>query len=283
MGKLEQAETCLEIGESMAEKIFIDDSNWHLHVNPSVDGETKSHACVPRDWNTHGYCFAPCMAPLDIPLIPRSEWPALIAKKDAEKSWLSDIRNIGNNGQPIPSLDQDGKGYCWAHSSTQAVELIRARDNQPYVPLSAYAVACIIKGFRDQGGFGAESLQFIADRGIPSQQFWPQQSMSRSNDNPTTWANAALHKCTKWYDLGQKDSQMLDRQVTCLLTDIPVVLDLGWWGHSVVAVRVYADLSGDIWNSWGNKWSQNGIGKLAPNKFIADAAVCPITITAAAA
>ena len=231
---------------------------------------------VSRDYsqNPVGYNSKPC----DIPLIPESQWQGLLDKQKAAKAQLHDIRNTGNKGKPIPSTDQDGKGYCWAHSSTSATMLMRAKQGEPYVELSAFAVACIIKGYRDQGGWGAESLEWIAQNGIPSSVTWPLQSMSRSNDNPTMRADAAKHKVTEWMDLQPRSKAQL---VTCLLLNIPVVSDFNWWGHSVctmslISLNPFRTL---IWNSWSDDWGDNGTGILEGSKAIPDGMIAPRSIS----
>jgi hypothetical protein len=210
------------------------------------------------------------------------EIEAAIIQKNADKSWLDDIRNRGMKGSPIPSRDQNGKGYCWAHSSVSATLLIRAQNNQPYSDLSAFAVACIIKGYRDEGGWGQESLDFIATRGVPSSAYWAQRSMSPQNDKPETWANAKLHRVTEW--IQPKTARQF---ATCLCNNIPVVSDFNWWSHSVCSVRLKAwgpngsNLTTTIWNSWGDGWSANGMGDLGPGKSLPDDMVAPRVVTAA--
>jgi hypothetical protein len=150
---------------------------------------------------------------------------------------------------------------------------------EPYADLSAYAVACIIKGFQDEGGWGAESLEFIANRGIPTSQFWPQQSMSRGNDKPETWANAGLHKFTEWMDLDP--NQMKAQFVTALLSGLPVVVDYNWWSHSVCAIDLVSlnPFRVRIWNSWGDSWSENGTGILEASKAMPDSALAARVMT----
>jgi hypothetical protein len=275
------------------ELVINDSTPTDLYMEPLVGGERKSHGCVPRNWRTHPagcYASAPLTA-IDMPLIPRSEWSARLRDKVATKSLLSDIRLTGNNEQIIPSLDQDGKGFCWAHSSTSAIMMLRAVANLPYVGLSAYAIACIIKSYRDEGGWGAESMDFVTQRGVPSEAFWPMQSMSRSNDKPETWANAALHKVTEgWVDMAsaQYDRNLTFDQVgTLLLCNIPVVVDFSWWSHSVCAIDLVEISSGSfglrILNSWGDGWSDHGMGVLEGNRAIPDGSVAPRVTVAAAA
>lgn len=258
-------------------RIRIDDGNYMQFVQAPPG---QGMGCVPRNFQTHpvGYCLY--AKTFDLPLIPESQWQGLLDARILAKAQFSDIRNRGNGGQPIPSRDQNGKGYCWAHSSVSAMLIRRALSNESYVDLSAYAVACKIKGFRDEGGWGSESLEFIAQNGVPSSQFWPQQSMSRANDNPTTWTNAGLHKFTNWRDLDP--DKMKAQLVTCILGNYgPVVSDFNWWSHSVCTVDILSlnPFRTLIWNSWGDSWSENGMGELEGNKAIPDAGLVALEST----
>lgn len=271
----------------MANEVVIDDSNFMWHMDPVVDGIPVSKGLIPRDYSKYpvGYLnCAPGMHAVDFPLIPRSEWSDRIKQMEAEKSRLSDIRCTGNAGGIIPSLDQNGKGFCWAHSSTGAIMILRAVMGLPYVPLSAFAVACMIKNFQDEGGWGAQSLDFITQKGVPSSQFWPMQSMERSNDNPATWANASLHRATAgWVDLqaAQYDRKLSFDQVgTLLLSRVPVVGDFNWWSHSVCLLDLVETSPGQfgvrILNSWGDSWSDRGMGVLSGDHAVPDGAVAPL-------
>jgi hypothetical protein len=297
-------------------EVIIHEGNYHQFLSDQVvDGERKARGLIPRNYATHPagcYASAPALA-VDFPLIPRSEWPDRIKDRIANKSQLSDIRLRGNGGQPIPSLDQGQVGYCWAHSSTQAVIILRALANEPYVPLSAYAVAATIKRGADEGGWGAQSLDFITDRGVPSQALWPQGDRNyRSYDKPEVWSNAALHKVTEgWVDVAvqQYDRTLtFDQEGTLLLSDEPVVKDENWWSHSILGLDlvdgssqrgltradsgklasaaefdliwgmsdpVTGGFGVRIWNSWGDGWSDRGMGILTGNKAVSDGAVAP--------
>jgi hypothetical protein len=267
---------------------IIDDGSM---IDPTAWMDGGSRGLVPRDYE------AMPMRSVEMPLKPRSEWSALIRQMETEKSRLSDIRLTGDAGQPIPSLDQnsgrnDGRwGYCWAHSSVHAVMALRARDLQPYVPLSAFAVAATIKNGRDEGGWGAQSLDFITSRGVPAQSFWPQRNVDLRNGTPECWANAALHKVSEgWVDVAHPlwDRHLnFDQVATCLLSRIPVVCDFNWWGHSVCALDLVETSPGQfgirIWNSWGDGWGDKGMGVLAGSKAIPDSATAPRVVTASAA
>lgn len=274
--------------------LIIHDGNARLYI----DVENCATGLIPRNYETHPQgCYASA-PPAEIALIPKSEWSARIKEMVDTKSRLSDLRLIANNGQPIPSLDQNDDrwpmrdphwGYCWAHSSTHAVTTVRMIMGLPYVPLSAFAVAATIKNGRNEGGWGAQSLDFITERGVPSQEFWPQKEASLKYGTPECWANAALHKVTEgWIDLAtpQYDRTLtFDQMMTLLLSRTPVVTDFNWWGHSVMALDPVEIEPGSfgirIWNSWSDTWGDKGMGVLQGKKAIPDGAVAPRVITAA--
>jgi hypothetical protein len=291
----------------------IHEANAHEFQAYHDGAEAKGKGLVPRPFETHPPgCYAAGATAIDLPLIPQSEWSARIKAMEDSKSRISDMRMVGNKGQMIPSLDQNGKGFCWAHSSTSATMMLRCVQNQPYVGLSAFAVACIIKNYRDEGGWGAQSMDFICQKGVPSAQFWPMQSMSQGNDKPETWANAAKHKVTEgfWDSSAQQYDRNLtfEQVVTLLLCRVPVVVDYNWWSHSVCAIDAvdgasqfgaYRGESGklpqlhefeEVWgmndpvtagtsvrilNSWGDSWSDHGMGVLTGQKAVPDGAVAP--------
>lgn len=254
----------------------------------------KGTGLIPRDYDAFPRGYYRGVEAVDIPIIPRSEWSERVKDMEANKSRLSDIRLSGNAGQPIPSLDQGQWGYCWAHSTTHAVMLLRAVQNLPYVPLSAFAVAATIKGGRDEGGWGALSLEFAMSRGVPTQAFWPQQDAKLSHGNSACWENAALHKVTEgWADLAvavyDRDLSF-DQEATCLLSCKPVIKDENWWGHSIcgmdlVELNPSLDLMDPnrwgvrIWNSWGDSWGDRGTSVLKGRQAISDAATAPRVTT----
>lgn len=263
--------------------------------------------CVPRDFAVQ----PKKMQAVNFPLIPRAEWPERIKDMEATKSRLSDIRMTGNFGGPIPALDQGQWGYCWAHSTTHAVMLLRAKANMPYVPLSAFAVAATIKNGANEGAWGALSLDFAVKRGIPSQALWPQGNADVRLGTAACWADAAKHQVTAdWADLDADvwgRALTFDQMATLLLSRVPVVIDLNWWGHSICAMdlvdtkaQALRDESGKlaglptklaasevsdgygprILNSWTDAWGENGTAVLAGSKGVPDGAVAPLVTDA---
>lgn len=253
-------------GSSQHNIFVIDDSTPNdLIYAPTVDGEVKGHGLVPRDLSIYPPgMFAP---PSEMPLIPRSEWDARIDEQERTKSSLEHVRMTGNNGQMIPSLDQNGQGYCWAYSTTMAVMLLRAVMNQPYVRFSAHAIGCKVKNFQNQGGWCGQSAKFHKDYGCPTVAYWAEKSMSRSNDNPQTWANAAKHKVTEdWVDVTTSlydQNLTTDQLASCLLSNTPAAVDYNEWSHSICAIRWVRIEAGSygpkILNSWTDGWGDRGM------------------------
>lgn len=280
------------ISEIRPNELVIDAHNMHLVMSPVIDGETKKMGLIPRDYHAFPRGAHPGVAAVDFPLTDMSQWPDLIKQQEAAKSRLSDLRLTGNGGSPIPALDQDGVGYCWGHSTTGVNMLIRAIANLPYVPLSAFAVCATIKNGRDEGGWGAQSCDFIMQRGQPSQAIWPQgdRNYSKYANDQNCWANAAQHKIVEgWIDTAvpQYDRDLSRQQVgTLLLSGVPVVVDYNWWSHSVYALDLL-DLDPSrgatdpmrygirIMNSWGDSWSDRGMGVLKGSQAWPDGAVAP--------
>lgn len=287
--------------------VIIHQGNYHEFLSPVVDGENKARGLVPRNLKLNPHGSMPEAPGFSVPAIPQSEWSGRIAEKTKSGTLLSDVVKR----HAIPPQDQNGKGYCWAHSVTGACRTNRALNNLPFVELSAYSVACIIKGYRDEGGWCGESLKFLTENGVAPADKWPLRSMSRSNDNPDTREAMKLYKVTEgFYDLGAPIwSQKLtfEQAITCLLLSMPCAFDFNWWGHSVEGLDAVdgsmqrtitrgesgklldlptfdavwamndpmtAGIGVQIYNSWGPTWSAGGMGILTGNQAKPDGAVC---------
>jgi hypothetical protein len=308
-------------------ELVIHDGNAHQHkphapyVGP--DGQPRAFGLVPRDYHANPLGCYGSIRPyhaVDFPLIPRSEWSQRARDQIAGGYRCSDLRMRGNNGQKIPSRDQNGRGYCWFHSGTSALLVARARANLAYADLSAYAGACVIKNFRDEGGWGAQGVDFLASRGVPTAKFWPQRSVDRACDNPATWENAKLYRVLEgWIDLAaaQYDRNLsFDQELSLYLVTQPCVKDENWWSHSICGVdavdgsaqrdvtrgesgkllqlkdfdqfwgmddEVTGGWGVRIWNSWGDTWSSDGMGVLTGKQAVSDGCVGVLTTTASAA
>ncbi len=211
-----------------------------------------STGLIPRNYARHPVgCYGAAPEFPASELIPESEWANRLAEIRSTKSGLLDLRE--SNYEILRSLDQDGLGLCWAFSSTKATMYLRAIMNEPAVRLSAWFVAGVIKRWRDEGGWGAASLEFIAQTGVPAESFCP--DYHSQYDTPATRANAVLHRVTEWWD-GSDDPRIAQQQlVSCLLKRIPCVVDLNDMGHSMCAIDIgnLNPLEIIFDNSWGEQ------------------------------
>lgn len=265
----------------MGQLITINDSNYLQHIAPIVDGKQTHRGLRPRDLQSfpHG-CFA--WAPkASFKVLTPAERKDKAAAMLAAKSMNSHIWHSGNAGQSIPSLDQNGQGYCWNYSGTGAMIGCRAAMGMPYIALSGHANAFLIKNGRDEGGNGIDGLQYGIEHGYPSQEFWPQGGMSSKYNTPEMRANALKHKPT--VTIQDLEPGNWDQVATAMLNNWWVIGDFDWWGHSVCMLDYVDEDTSKIKNSWSDTWSDRGDGNLQGNKKCPDSAVVLICETASAA
>ncbi len=224
----------------------------------------------------------------DIPLIPFENWPELIQEQERNKSRLSDIRMIGNKGEPIPAYDQNGQGYCWAYSSLSGVTLTRAKMGLPYIRLSGHSLACKIKNFQDEGGWCGLSASKATTLGYVPESLWPEKSMNRKYDTEENWEVAKNFRITEGFmDLQQAayDMALTFQQLgSCLLGGIYCPVDFNFWSHSILGMDiVYVSNQYPvndprcyglrILNSWRDSWGFLGTGIILGKKAVPNGAV----------
>lgn len=245
-----------------------------------------------------------------VELADRCTWRRVRELRREDYSGI--VLNVGVEGEHSYVAEGVGVSNCWIHGPTNAARLCRARDNQPYVQLSATCAGAQIKNFRREGGWGEEGIRFLAENGTCSVEFWPENSFNRSHLTDEMKANMRLHRVTEWDDLPQRN---LDALHTYGFLRIPVAVGYNWWGHEVcycdpvetgvsevrtdtgklsltydqkyidllMALAGFGDsfLDGRIWNSWSDDWGTNGMGILRGSKLLPDDAVAPRVIVAA--
>lgn len=257
--------------------IVIDDSNAasYASFDPIVSGVQMSRGLMPRDLTRHPFGGLAEAEPFNLPLISRSEWPDRIEEAERKGSHLRAL--CEQAGMEV--LNQNGTSYCWINAPTWTVMVQRIAAGLPMVRLSPASVGAKIKGFRNQGGWGTEGLEYIARHGLVPQDKWPANAIDRSYDNAASDAERPKYRVREWWDIPRN----FDKLATCLFLNIPVAIGLNWWSHEVTAMRVVA-LSGgkfgiEIANSWGSDWSDHGYGVLTESKGTPDDAVAPRTVT----
>lgn len=242
-------------------------------IDESVTVQPANSGYVPRDYAVMPRGAVPAgdgkfADPFDISLIPRNEWDARIEELEAKKNRLSDLR-LANN---IPSLNQGSTNYCWCNAVISAMMILQAKQGGVITPLSPASVAAPIKGYRNQGGWGAEALDYIVKNGVAPVSLWPANAINRQYDNAESQAARAKFKILEWWEL---ESQNFDQLATLLLLGIPCPLGLNWWSHEICALDLVKTGSNSygtrIWNSWGDdNYGTKGMGVLSESKSRGD-------------
>jgi hypothetical protein len=252
---------------------------------PRVDGSLKGspregYGLIPRNYVE--FPEAMFASPAETSVIPESEWDARFDEQEATSSSLGHLRDtMGPNGGHIPSLDQDGQGYCWMYGAVMSVMLLRAAANMPYVRLSAHSAACRVKNFRDEGGWCGLGAQHLRDYGVNTVEEWPEKSMSRANDTPESREKAKQFRVIEdVFDLTRRvfDQQLTRlQQATALFTNQPVQMDFNWMGHSMASLRWVRVERGswgpEMLNSWTDAWGNRGRVIFRGERGIANGAV----------
>lgn len=274
------------MSDRFAGRLVIGDDTPTAEYEAQADG--RARGLVPRNYDEFPvgfYAAAPAWDIASLPLVPWDEIPDRIAHMEETKTRLIDLV------EALDPLDQNGQGFCWFYSGTAAIHCLRMRNNQPNVRLSAHSGACVIKNFRDEGGWGAQGLDFQKERGVVPVSLWAEKSMSRQYDTPANWEAAKEYRATEGFvDLNspQYDRELTVQQIiSCYLNRIPVISDFNWWGHSVCGLWMYdykpnlrkndpnRYAANEILNSWAKSWGQNGRGILKDSKAFPNGASAP--------
>lgn len=232
----------------------------------TVDGKVRFLTAKPRDKKKHPYGSAPGTVPLSatgVRIIPRSEWPAYIAARKAANAGLMAL-TYGK----VPCSDQNGLGYCWVHSSKNSWQTTAYTQGFGSIELSAVSIGGPLTGYRNEGGWPADSIRFLKDTGGVRTSLWPENDLdSRYAKRPEVQADYPRHKIADTIaDLGAS-GKMFDEVATCLLLGCPCAVSYDWWQHAVEGEDIQQEASGKYSiicrNSWGDEWSDGDNGFFA--------------------
>lgn len=235
---------------------------------------------IPRDYDAQPYGSLEYADRFEFDRIPRNEWTDRIEQMDKDESSCDHVREY--NG--LETHDQSQTNYCWMNGVCSAMEIVNAERGNLKQMFSPASAAARIKNFRNVGGWGGDAVEWIIANGINNVEEWPHNAIDRQYDTPANRLSALKNTIKQWIELPERD---IDALMTCLFDRIPVPIGLSWWSHLVCAIRpvlvkpnVYGVM---IWNSWGNRWGDNGRGILTLSKATPDDAVAPIAIARRAA
>lgn len=243
------------------------------HVTPrelsplnSLEVEASTHLVrergyIPRDRQAFPTGFSSFARPLrDDERIPRNEWRDRIEHLETNGLLLSQRMKAAG----LTVKDQDGLGYCWIFSPTLCLEVVRMTQGEPLVRLSPSSGGAIIKRWKNQGGWGGEALDFMAEHGLVPTEHWPDVSLEKKYDTPANDALRARFRALEWRD---GDASDFDGLMSRLLHGKICSLGNNNWGHQYTVVDPVALPSGRfgvrLANSWGTQYGENGYAVFA--------------------
>jgi hypothetical protein len=261
-------------------ELIITDDNFRSHVEPPP-GFTKG--LILRDWEKfpvgsvegiqeYGDVFR------DESLIPRKEWPDLIADMEREKSRLSDIAIFAG----IKTKDQNGTNFCHANSPALAVEILRAVQGLEYVELSPGFLGSLVTGGRNVGAWIIDDLKAAREHGFAPASMVPMNFVGL-DFRAGAREEAKKYKVEEWIDFPRaRDGKAFDRLMTALFRRIPVCTAHNWWSHAVTAfdpVYKNGQFGVRFRNSWGKNYGTDGYFVMMEGKATPDEAYAPRVAT----
>jgi len=215
-------------------------------------------------WEGFGYSAVAREFPKDL-LIARNDLAPIVRETERSKSDLRSLIEL----KKIPYKNQKRTNYCWIFAVAHAAELMRVRQNLPYVELSAASGGSRLTGFRNVGGWGRNAIEHIAEHGLSPASDWPEATISRQYDTPQSQQNAKAYRATDWLYAPPRNKDYL---YSGLARQLPSPVGYNWWGHEVLGVQLVIldnELCVLIRNSWEG-WGDNGFGVLRGSRAIPD-------------
>lgn len=278
----------------------VTDDNWKDHVKPpSADGCSQS-GYIPRDYESaplgslEGVNSVPQWA---LTQYPKETWKERIAELAAKKMRIQDVLEAACSRpvNPFVCLNQNPTNYCWCYAVIHSIMIARELAGEPFIRLSPYSVACIVKNFSNNGGWGGEACEQAVKEGVADQKYWPMETPSMSSSErssanmsairngrqylQSSRANAALHKVTEFWELKPRNWA---EKMACLLIPLPVASGYSWMGHERCSIDACLMSNGDTGCVDLDSYTDDGkldLKVLSSGRGSPDDAVCPLVIT----
>lgn len=230
-------------------EVVIDDNNWRQHVNPpSSDRKTSSTGFISPDRDSHPFGAISDLfggqgvsaLPSKL-MVPESEWVERIKEKTAKKELLSDLI-IDSTKRGWRWLNQESTNFCWCYAVVHGFMVRWLKMGGSPIRPSPASVAAPIKNYSNQGGWGTQALEWILKYGVATEEFWPQNKISRQYYESSR-ENALLHRLVQAYEIRPRS---WGEKMSCLLNDIPVPSGYSWMGHEMCSVDAVILPNGEI-------------------------------------
>jgi len=268
----------------------MDESSWQPYAMPMYDDEdgrpVSLSGYTPRDYEKD-----PLGSGVGAVALPQ----ALLDQYPDEKVWRERFKELEAKGQDIPTilqksfeagvwcgLNQNPTNYCWCYAVIHAIMIQRLLNGEPFHRLSPYSVACIVKNFSNNGGWGGEACAQVVKEGVATEEFWPMEkpTMSgseRSSANmsairngrqylASSRANAAMKRCTEFNEV---PARSIAHKMAALCVPLPVASGYNRIGHERCTIAGIITSSGALGYADLDSYTDNGRPdiKLVANSF----------------
>jgi hypothetical protein len=265
--------------------LLITEENFHEQIGDGRSvffaGHERMLTAQPKRW-TAGAPDAPPQVTIDR-LVPRDQWPDLIAKKDEEKSWLEDICRAAS----LKVKDQNGRSLCHGYAVAHVMEVQRLVQAHPYVELSAESITGQMNGFRDAGGMPDDDMAVAVEYGAcPASMMDKPWSLSPNRWNPNWKTERLNYRVSEWIDLELGGSKTFDAQCTAAFLGIPFAMGVAWWSHAFASGFRVVLLGKNRYalrcrNNWGADYGDDGYMDLEEGRGTANLdCIAPVQMTA---
>lgn len=155
-------------------------------------------------------------------------------------------------------LNQNPTNYCWCYAVIHAILIMRELAGEPFLRLSPYSVACLVKNFQNIGGWGSQACEQAVKAGVATEKQWPMErpdmsSSARSAANmnairngrqyvAAAAANARLKVVTEFWDLKPRS---WTEKAAVLCIPMPVASGYNWMGHERCSIDLCELSNGD--------------------------------------
>lgn len=266
----------------------MDETNFRPYVVPSHDDESGQKVSlsgfVERDYDKD-----PLLSGVGAVELPQ----ALLDMYPDEKVWKERFKELEAKGQDIPTilqrsfdagvwrgLNQNPTNYCWCYAVIHAIMIQRLLNGEPFFRLSPYSVACIVKNFQNNGGWGSQACDQVVKEGVATEEFWPMEKpgmSDRSGANmsairngrqylASSRANAAMKKCTEFNDV---PARSIAHKMAALCVPLPIASGYNRIGHERCTIAGMVQSNGALGYVDLDSYTQTGAPdlKLVSNSF----------------
>jgi len=269
-------------------EVVIDDFNHKHFVMPRDKDGVSSTGYIERDWSAQplGSLVGSRTFPKEL-MLDEKTIREIATEKAAKKERASDFIMAKWRGgfkwyrQQYPWIHTN---YCWCYAVIHACTYNLLRTGQPIPRLTPESVAAPIKNYRNNGGWGTQTIPMLVNEGIAPEADWPMGRIDRQYYEPSR-ANAKLYCMTEVYDLDDGETGWWQK-LSLLSHNLPVPSGYSWMGHEMDSVDVVILDNGGLGCRDHDSYSNASTGEpnfrvLDSRKGRADDQLCPRVMTAA--